>query len=431
MFPECIAIIIAEYAEEYVPRQICGKNPVRDLSQLCIRVGRGYDFSKRLSRNPNAIHFIMKDIDISEHYNLSSNPNAIPILNKYPRLINWMSILTNRNAVEIIKRNINEPDIDWRLLSGNPNLWAIIGDIFYGGYIDRLCISNIKWGKSLLPLLDIIISQYPGKIELLDFETISQSQDIGCIFNTLMNYSDRDYIMDRLRRTEGLHKNPNAMPLLIKYRKLATLKSFLVNPHNNMIKSYMHIIKNDTVAYEVLAKYLSINEHPMSSELLWNVVKSRKTLKNIDISWGDLAKKKESPLFVRNVINNFRHGTSQIKWKLLAGGSLELMKFIAKDVVNRYPGILALMQIKKLFRNPHALPLIKKIIQQDPSGDSIMWKTLSKKNSNACNIILSILDEYPQFYDKVLWHYVCADKNMFASNKDSIATTIAQMRDFD
>jgi len=72
-----------------------------------------------ISRNPNAIHIIEKNLDKIDWIILSSNPNAISILEKNLDKVNWVILSSNPNAIHIIERN---PDkIIWKYLSENPN----------------------------------------------------------------------------------------------------------------------------------------------------------------------------------------------------------------------------------------------------------------------------------------------------------------------
>ena len=78
---------------------------------------------KELSKNPNAIHLLEKNLDKINWYNLSFNPNAIHLLEKNPDKINWHSLSENPNAIHLLKNN---PDkINWAFLSANPSIFEI------------------------------------------------------------------------------------------------------------------------------------------------------------------------------------------------------------------------------------------------------------------------------------------------------------------
>ena len=56
------------------------------------------------------------------------NPNAISILKANPEKINWFQLSRNPNAIHLIERQLAEEpeEIDWRNLSENPNAVPIL-----------------------------------------------------------------------------------------------------------------------------------------------------------------------------------------------------------------------------------------------------------------------------------------------------------------
>ena len=77
-----------------------------------------------LSRNPNAIHIIEKNLDKVNWHRLSRNPNAIHILENNLDKVKWDVLSSNPNAIHIIENNLDK--VDWYMLSINPNAIHII-----------------------------------------------------------------------------------------------------------------------------------------------------------------------------------------------------------------------------------------------------------------------------------------------------------------
>jgi hypothetical protein len=75
-----------------------------------------------LSKNPNAIHILEKNLDKVKWDNLSSNPNAIHIIEKNLDKVDWGALSGNPNAIHIIEKNLDKVDWEgWHYLSRNPN----------------------------------------------------------------------------------------------------------------------------------------------------------------------------------------------------------------------------------------------------------------------------------------------------------------------
>jgi len=55
-----------------------------------------------LSRNPNAIHLLEKNIDKINWFELSRNPNAIPLLEKHLDKIDWHALSVNPNVIYLL-----------------------------------------------------------------------------------------------------------------------------------------------------------------------------------------------------------------------------------------------------------------------------------------------------------------------------------------
>jgi len=79
-----------------------------------------------LSRNPNAINILEKNLDKIDWFYLSLNPNANKIFEKKLNKINWNKIdlewlSANPNAIHILEKNLDK--IDWTEISKNPNIF--------------------------------------------------------------------------------------------------------------------------------------------------------------------------------------------------------------------------------------------------------------------------------------------------------------------
>src|SRR5436305_2060669 len=72
-----------------------------------------------LSRNPNAIHLLEKNLDKINWSLLSSNPNAIHLLEKNLDKIDWDKLSTNPNAIHLLEKNLDKIYYIW--LQINPN----------------------------------------------------------------------------------------------------------------------------------------------------------------------------------------------------------------------------------------------------------------------------------------------------------------------
>ena len=70
-----------------------------------------------MSRNPNAISILEKNLDKLDWYYLSRNPNAISILEKNQDKIRWDGLSENPNAISILEQN--QDKIDWFIFPYN------------------------------------------------------------------------------------------------------------------------------------------------------------------------------------------------------------------------------------------------------------------------------------------------------------------------
>jgi len=62
-------------------------------------------------------------IDKLDSYSLSKNPNAIPILEKNLKKINWIALSSNPNAISILEKN--QDKINWYLLSSSASIFEL------------------------------------------------------------------------------------------------------------------------------------------------------------------------------------------------------------------------------------------------------------------------------------------------------------------
>jgi hypothetical protein len=93
-----------------------------------------------LSRNPNCIEILERNIHKIDWFELSKNPNAIHLIKdriEYEKqfnideynyltfsckLLSWCELSNNPNAIELLKNN--QDKIDWYLLSANPAIFV-------------------------------------------------------------------------------------------------------------------------------------------------------------------------------------------------------------------------------------------------------------------------------------------------------------------
>src|SRR5205085_101426 len=102
--------------------EIINKFPVIIQCDIIIDININWD---SLSRNPNAIHLLEKNLDKINWNCLSSNPNAIHLLENNLDKINWNWLSRNPNAIHLLEKNLDKIDWDW--LSLNPNAIHLVG----------------------------------------------------------------------------------------------------------------------------------------------------------------------------------------------------------------------------------------------------------------------------------------------------------------
>jgi hypothetical protein len=99
-----------------------------------------------LSKNPNAIHILEKNLDKVDWEWLSSNPNAIHILEKNLDKVDWDGLSLNPNAIHILEKNLDK--VDWYRLSRNPNIFEYdykeIKNTLYNdnGFVEELMMNR-------------------------------------------------------------------------------------------------------------------------------------------------------------------------------------------------------------------------------------------------------------------------------------------------
>ena len=99
-----------------------------------------------LSRNPNAIHILEKNLDKVDWETLSRNPNAIPILEKNLDKVDYcLCFNCIPNAIQILEKNLDKcSEVSWVILSKNPNIFVYdyeaIKNTMYkeGGFVEEL-----------------------------------------------------------------------------------------------------------------------------------------------------------------------------------------------------------------------------------------------------------------------------------------------------
>ena len=91
-----------------------------------------------LSRNPNAIPILEKNLDKVYWDSLSENPNAIHILEKNLDKVHWSNLSSNPNANPILEKNLDK--VNQSNLSSNPNIFTYD----YNAMKDRMFRGGIK-----------------------------------------------------------------------------------------------------------------------------------------------------------------------------------------------------------------------------------------------------------------------------------------------
>jgi hypothetical protein len=135
-----------------------------------------------LSRNPNAIHILEKNLTEIDWNWLSANPNAIHIIEKNLNNVDWIGLSSNPNAIHILEKNITK--INWRCLSKNPCIFQLDYDAMREnnkGMSEE--IAKIVWHPSRMakwpedPLIDDSASDSEN---LYIFSKVRDEENITC-----------------------------------------------------------------------------------------------------------------------------------------------------------------------------------------------------------------------------------------------------------
>ena len=88
-----------------------------------------------LSRNPNAIHLLEKNLDKVNWSMLSQNPNAIHILEQHLDKVNWGTLSRNPNAIHLLSK------LDTNKMRENNKVFAeeLVTHVFNPLRLNRIC----------------------------------------------------------------------------------------------------------------------------------------------------------------------------------------------------------------------------------------------------------------------------------------------------
>ncbi len=215
---------------------------------------------------------------------LSKNPNAIHILEKNIDKINWCYLASNPNAIPILENNLDKIDED--VLSNlltNPNLILILDKL------NRIKIQKIFHERNKNKNWDIF-SKCPCIIDFLDNINIDQIQWEGLSTNIhAIPFLEKH--IDKICWT-NLSQNPNAISILEKHLNKVSWMSLCTNPNA------MEIIENNFHKVE----WMFLSKNPNAIHVLE---------KNLDkISWRSLSSNK-------NAIKLLEQNLDKIDWYFL------------------------------------------------------------------------------------------------------------------
>lgn len=368
----------------------------------------------------------------------SSNPNAIDFLslpeNKKKIDYSQLSKNTNLNALKLIKEelriNPNNPDIDWRALSANPNAIDILDA--YRGKINwyNFCFNtnpraiqilkenqiekdngndDIHWNNLCVNTSDEAIDflSLPENYRYIAWDILSVNTNPKAIALLIKKESEEfdleDREFNRLQDYEkiswaNLSENPNAISLL--ERKWEEEKELLRNDikQYNILKKKYYIIDWDV-----------LSGNPNAIDLLRDKIEEEKKIpkKKFDrldddekINWAKLSASANP-----KVIQLLEKNPTKIVWYTLSANP-EAIKLLEEEI-KVYPTKINWSQ---LCCNTKAIKLLKEELIKNP--ENIVWYSLSK-NPEA----ISILDKNR---DKIIWSQLSENPNAGELLKDRI-----------
>jgi hypothetical protein len=185
-----------------------------------------------LSSNPNAIHFIEKNINNKciSWCKLSKNKNAISILERNPENICWNCLCHNPNAkaINLIEKNMHK--IFLLFLCFNPNAIYLLEK-----NIDKINSENHWDALSFNHNANDLLEQ---NIDCVNWDNISQTQKLHFLqkYKEQLNY-------------EYLSENPNIF--VIDYTKIDKRVNIF---KENLMKKILHprIVEKNLIKYDYL-----------------------------------------------------------------------------------------------------------------------------------------------------------------------------------
>ena len=160
-----------------------------------------------LSANPAAIEILIAYLDKIHWDEVSANPAAMPLIEANLDKVDWDMLCLNPAAIKLIKANMNKVQINWRMLSRNPNA-------------SKLFRNNIDWrgvsanSNDLQFLLD--------NFDKLKFHELSYNPvAVSIIANHL----------DKVGKY-GLSKNPASIEILKNNKHLIDWNGLIVNKYD-------------------------------------------------------------------------------------------------------------------------------------------------------------------------------------------------------
>ena len=366
----------------------------------------------------------------------SLNPNAIDFLslpeNKKYIDYSQLSKNTNSKALELIKEEIrinpNNPDIDWRALSANPEAIDILDN-------NR---NKIKW-------YSLCYNINPRAIQILKENQIEKDNGDDDIYwdNLCLNTSNEaiDFLKENYRYIEwdilSVNTNPKAIELLIKkeseefdledreFNRLEDKEKISWKRLSGNINAISllerkweeekELLRNDIKQYNILKKkdYIIdwdvLSGNPNAIDLLRDKIEEEKKIpkKKFDrlediekINWVKLSASAEP-----KVIQLLEENPTKIIWFTLSANPKAIK--LLEEEIKVYPTKINWAQLSA---NPKAIKLLKKELIKNP--ENIGWYQLSK-NPEA----ISILDKNR---DKIIWSQFSENPNAGELLKDRV-----------
>ena len=418
---------------------------LRELAALKALSGKAKTITIR-NLPDDTINLIMKKYKSLLKYNLrewiphrkiywgfcSLNPNAIDFLslpeNKKYIDYSQLSKNTNSKALELIKEEIrinpNNPDIDWRALSANPEAIDILD-------VHR---DKIKW-------YSLCLNTSPRAIQILKENQLEKDNRDDDIYweDLCLNTSNEaiDFLKENYRYIEwdilSVNTNPKAIALLInkeseefdledrEFNRLEdkekiSWRNLSENPNAISLlerkwEEEKELLRNDIKQYNLLKKkdYIIdwdvLSGNPKAIDLLRDKIEEEKKIPkkkfdrldhNEKINWAKLSASAEP-----KVIQLLEENPTKIDWGKLSANPKAIKLLEENPTKINWP---------QLSSNSKAIKILEKELKKNP--ENIGWYQLSK-NPEA----ISILDKN---MDKIIWSQFSENPNAGELLKDRV-----------